>query len=230
MIPIKRLICRTAVFLLMLSLPFLSACREVAPEPEPEQAEPPEISEPAVSGPEPDTPPEDSPEAAEQLPPDETMAGINILTYDAGFYTIQYPNYWDQELGEAEKGYEVLIFWKKDPDVYEDGGKGGQNPNSAKISLSILPKDGRELGDIALAEIGMIEGEITSENLDIGGKKAIRYVSATEEDQIVYTYIDWNETEYVWLAGYHGMGNERGTMHRDMLYIHNSLREGGAEP
>ncbi|MDR1605034.1 MAG: hypothetical protein LBS10_09675 [Gracilibacteraceae bacterium] len=165
----------------------------------------------------------------EKPPPDEAMTGIKILTFTTDLYSISYPNYWDLEEGVETTGYEVLTFWKKDPDVYEDGGKGVLDPNSAKVSLSLLAKNGDSLNDIALAAIEFSEEDLRSENLDVGGKRAVRYTFSYGEDQVINTYIDWSETEYVWLAGYHGTGSERDTMRRDMLYIHNSLRAAGAE-
>ncbi|MDR0434520.1 MAG: hypothetical protein LBH21_05580 [Gracilibacteraceae bacterium] len=226
----KKIICFGLILLLTLALLPLSACGENERPPAGGGEAPAggggalPSGPPAGGGTAP--PPAGQPE--NPPPPDETMAGIRILTYVTDVYAIEYPNYWSLNEGEENTGYEALTFWKKDPDVYEDGGKGGQDPNSAKVSLSILPKEGKTIGDIALAEIDFTEEELRSENLTIDGKKAVRYISLYGEDQIINTYIDWSETEYFWLAGYHGTGNERDTMHRDVLFIHNSLRAAGA--
>lgn len=222
----KKIICWGMFFLMTFGVLFMAACGENAPPPAAGggASNPPETAPPNPPESGPERPPE---QQAPELSPDETMEGITILTFTAENYMIEYPNYWSLEESGETSGYEVLTFWKKDPDVYEDGGKGILDPNSAKVSLSILAKDGRNLSDIALAELDFTEEDLHSENLDIGGKKAIRYISVYGEDQIINTYIDWNETDYIWLAGYHGTGSERDTMHRDVLFIHSSLQAAG---
>jgi hypothetical protein len=226
------LTCVCLVFLLGGGVLLLSACdASVSPAYEPENgaAERSETARPGNSPPNEDDPSGKPNENETEPTPDETMAGIKILTFDTETYSIQYPNYWDLQEGEEATGYEALTFWKKDPDVYAEGGKGIQDPNSAKASLSIMAKGEKSLNDIALAELEFTGEDISSENLDIGGKRAVRYFSSFGEEQIVNTYIDWNETEYIWLAGYHGTGSERDTMRRDVLFIHDSLREAGTE-
>ncbi|HHV64613.1 MAG TPA: hypothetical protein GXX46_06020 [Peptococcaceae bacterium] len=160
--------------------------------------------------------------------PDETgqVDYSNFKEYtEPGVYTIKYPEDWALEGGGQRLGYEILAFYKADPDA-NLGPHGGQDPNSAKVAVSIVAKEGKSFEKVIqdyYLDNDLENKSKVEEELVIDGHQALR-VSYTYDSPIISMLLDIDEVRYAIITGYHGEGSEKEKLIREIKLIQESFR------
>lgn len=216
---IKKRIWFLAAFTLLLALMlmFTGCAPQTAPP-----AEPPAGSDVGDPG-----------EATGDAKPNDSAEPVGFKEYtEPGAYTIKYPEGWTMEGGGRQLGYEILAFYKADPDV-NIGPHGGQDPNSAKIAVSIVAKEDRSfeqaVQDYYLNNELENKENKSEEELVVDGHQALR-VSYTHDNPIISLLIDLDEKRYAIITGYHGEGSEKDKLIREIKLIQESFRVLAPQP
>lgn len=145
---------------------------------------------------------------------------------EPGAYSIKYPDSWDLEGGGEKTGFEILAFYRADPEA-DIGPHGGQDPNSAKVAVSIDVKAGRSF-DQVVADYYMNNDlnnitDQSKEELTVDGKQAVR-VYYTFDNPIITLLVDIDQDRYAMITGYHGEGSEKAELIKEIKLIQESFR------
>ena len=140
-------------------------------------------------------------------------------------YSISYPTYWYKYKGESSNGFEILQLVRKDPQV-KNSAHGGQDPNSLKMALSILPKNNKNLQAIAKEELKRFI-IIKETNISVNGRKAISIVFNEDKyvrDNCTATFIDFKEGNYASIVVFYGAGKDKELMKQEILGVIKSFK------
>lgn len=145
---------------------------------------------------------------------------------EPGAYSIKYPDGWELQGGGEKTGFEILAFYKADPEAKE-GPHGGQDPNSAKVAVSIDAKSGRLFTQVVEDYYNMNElnnrDDLAKEELEVNGKPAVRYYY-TFDNPIITLLIDIDQDRYAMITGYHGGGSEKAQLIKEIKLIQESFK------
>lgn len=158
------------------------------------------------------------------------------LTYvEQGEYSFQYPKDWELEFRWKSQipgltknlGFEILSLRKHATPYSKEKGSCGLDPNSAKIILSIQPKDSSTIDEIAHRP-DFMEYEIKrlgSEKLKIDGQNATRvYYIYDGYHFAIDSYFDYKDGKYAFFGGMFGNGNDSASLTHDLKRIQNSFK------
>ena len=157
---------------------------------------------------------------------DNLQNDLGLATYtEPGEFSIQYPSHWKLEGGGKNLGFEILSLSKSDPDVKESA-HGGQDPNSAKIVLSIQERNSKPLDKIVDEYSTETKKIYKKESLSVNGLEAIRtYFNAADQNTPgMEIFIAYKNDKYVVIAGSYGIGQEKESMAKDIKQIQESFK------
>jgi len=146
---------------------------------------------------------------------------------EPGAYSIKYPDGWELQGGGEKTGFEILAFYKADPEAKNKGPHGGQDPNSAKVAVSIDAKSGRSFDQVVEDYYNTNElnnrDDLAKEELEVNGKPAVRYYY-TFDNPIITLLIDIDQDRYAMIIGYHGGGSEKAQLIKEIKMIQESFK------
>ena len=146
---------------------------------------------------------------------------------EPGAYSIKYPDGWELQGGGEKTGFEILAFYKADPEAKNKGPHGGQDPNSAKVAVSIDAKSGRSFTQVVEDYYNTNElnnrDDLAKEELEVNGKPAVRYYY-TFDNPIITLLIDIDQDRYAMIIGYHGGGSEKAQLIKEIKMIQESFK------
>lgn len=143
-------------------------------------------------------------------------------------YSIRYPSHWELKGGGKNLGSEILTLWKYDPDpIIKD--HGGQDPNSAKIALSIQLTKSKTLEQIVNESYQGTENGYQKEKFIVNGQNAIRIYSLESREMLgvrsprIHIFIEYKDDECASLIGWYGEGSDKDLIIKDIKQIQESF-------
>lgn len=214
---LKKGIWFSALLILLLAfLLMVTGCQSNTPEPD----------EPSVNSKE---PAESAIPAVDPVPSQGSQ--IDDSTFkeytEPGTYSIKYPEGWILQGGGQKLGFEILSLYKVDPEAANKGPHGGQDPNSAKIAVSIDLKAGRSFEQAVQDYYNNNEldnrDDKSQEELVVDGKQAVRFYY-TFDNPIISLLVDIDQERYAIITGYHGGGSEKDKLIEEIKLTQESFR------